>query len=311
MGGGNITIQGTGVCLPHYTIMLRPRGTLARALYNKYKSDEHLLTLDRNEWYRVETNRLKPEYASLYVPMAPDEDTDTFLETSARLSNSILTQIYHSLVKFVFGFFMTQTSINGWLGRGSMFVFSKKQFARLTGKSEGVGGKMVDLGAGDGAATQVMASFYNDVTVTELSQPMRKQLARSGFKVEEIDRWFSTSYDLVSCLNLLDRCERPKTLLGQIRAAMKPDGIAVVAVVLPFKPYVESGNRDHMPQEVLPIRGNTFEEQVESVIESVLTPAGFVVRSWTRLPYLCQGDLNQAYYWLHDVVFTLSLAPRN
>ncbi|KAF6202618.1 hypothetical protein GE061_003017 [Apolygus lucorum] len=192
-----------------------------------------------------------------------------------------------------------------------MFVFSKKQFARLTGKSEGVGGKMVDLGAGDGAATQIMSSFYNDVTVTELSQPMRKQLARCGFKVEEIDRWFSTSYDLVSCLNLLDRCERPKTLLGQIRAAMKPDGIAVVAVVLPFKPYVESGNRDHMPQEVLPIRGNTFEEQVESIIESVLTPAGFVVRSWTRLPYLCQGDLNQAYYWLHDVVFTLSLAPRN
>ncbi|BET03226.1 DREV methyltransferase [Nesidiocoris tenuis] len=113
MGGETVTVQGTGVCLPNYTIMLRPRGTLARALYNKYKSDEHLLTLDRNEWYRVETSRLKPEYARLYLPMSPDEETDAFIETSTRISNSIITQIYHSLVKFFLSWFMTPTSING------------------------------------------------------------------------------------------------------------------------------------------------------------------------------------------------------
>lgn len=72
--------------------------------------------------------------------------------------------------------------VHRWLGRGSMFVFSKKQFANLTGKEEGSGGTMVDLGAGDGATTQVMSFFYNDVTVTEVSQPLRNVLAKSRFR---------------------------------------------------------------------------------------------------------------------------------
>ena len=29
-----------------------------------------------------------------------------------------------------------------------------------------------------------------------------------------------------------------------------------------------------------------------------------VVR-WSRLPYLCEGDLEQAFYWLSDAVFVL------
>ncbi|KAK9502737.1 hypothetical protein O3M35_011447 [Rhynocoris fuscipes] len=116
---------------------------------------------------------------------------------------------------------------------------------------------------------------------------------------------------MVSCLNVLDRCDRPLTLLGQIRAAMKPGAMAVIAIVLPFKPYVEFGTKDHKPVEELPIKGNTFEDQVTSVIEDVLIPAGFIIRSWTRVPYLCQGDLNQAYYWLHDAVFTLTLPPNS
>lgn len=71
-----------------------------------------------------------------------------------------------------------------------MFVFSQKQFARLTGRvarnpeasHSSALGSMVDLGAGDGATTKIMAKFYDDVSVTELSTTMRDQLAKSGFK---------------------------------------------------------------------------------------------------------------------------------
>ena len=67
-----------------------------------------------------------------------------------------------------------------------------------------------------------------------------------------IDDWAVTSqtdsadrrqYDVISCLNLLDRCERPLILLQQIRASLTPStGRLVLAVVLPFSSYVETGS---------------------------------------------------------------------
>lgn len=65
------------------------------------------------------------------------------------------------------------------------------------------------------------------------------------------------------------------------------------------------GSRDHKPKELLPIAGDLFEEQVRSLVEDVLTPAGFEVVSWSRVPYLCEGDLQQSYYWLDDSIFVL------
>lgn len=56
--------------------------------------------------------------------------------------------------------------------------------------------------------------------------------------------WQNTGvkYDLISCLNLLDRCDKPLSLLADIKAALKPGtGRVLVAVVIPFKPYVEFG----------------------------------------------------------------------
>jgi hypothetical protein len=49
-------------------------------------------------------------------------------------------------------------------------------------------------------------------------------------------------YDLISCLNVLDRCSRPVSLLHEIREALRPrTGRAIIALVLPFQPYVEAG----------------------------------------------------------------------
>ncbi|KAK9502739.1 hypothetical protein O3M35_011449 [Rhynocoris fuscipes] len=65
------------------------------------------------QWYKVEEDRLKTEHYNLHVPLSLDKETEQFLDNSRNLSNSVLTQIYHSLVKFFLSFFMTQTSING------------------------------------------------------------------------------------------------------------------------------------------------------------------------------------------------------
>lgn len=46
---GGVTVEDIDQCFPKCNIMLRPRGTLARTLYNKYLSDEHLECLDKAE----------------------------------------------------------------------------------------------------------------------------------------------------------------------------------------------------------------------------------------------------------------------
>lgn len=62
-------------------------------------------------------------------------------------------------------------------------------------------------------------------------------------RVLDVDSWTKqeVKFDVVLCLNLLDRCDRPLDVLADIRQVLQPGGIVVLALVLPFKPYVESG----------------------------------------------------------------------
>nr|CAD7198015.1 unnamed protein product [Timema douglasi] len=190
-----------------------------------------------------------------------------------------------------------------------MFVFSGEGCRLLLGvAADWCGATLLDLGAGDGRTTVVMAPYFAEVFVTEVSAPMRSILAKRGFRLLEADTWTTSGhkFDVISCLNLLDRCDRPLSLLQDLRAALKPGGKVLVALVLPFNPYVEIGWEGHRPSEWLPIQGDNFEQQVTSVMADVFEPAGFAVERWARVPYLCEGDLNQAFYWLDDAVFVLS-----
>ncbi|EEB12571.1 possible cgi-81 protein, putative [Pediculus humanus corporis] len=133
--------------------------------------------------------------------------------------------------------------------------------------------KLLDLGAGDGV-----------VTILE----------------PEVWHLENEKYDVITCLNLLDRCDRPNDILEQMKNSLAPDGIVVLAMVLPFEPYVEIGAKNHSPSQVLDVNGNTFEHQVCSMVKNVLEPVGYEIIKWTKLPYLCEGDLRQSYYWLDD-----------
>jgi len=56
---------------------------------------------------------------------------------------------------------------------------------------------------------------------------------------------------------------------------------------------------------LLPICGKTIEQQIQSLHDNVFRPAGFDVVRFTRLPYLCEGDLNTDFFVLNDIVFAL------
>lgn len=122
-----------------------------------------------------------------------------------------------------------------------------------------------------------------------------------------MDSWSTEphTYDIISCLNVLDRCDAPLSMLRQIHAKLTNGGILLLALVLPYDPFVERGILKLPPTEQLPILSRTWEEGVAKLWTKVLRPIGFEPLAVARVPYLCEGDLQVEYYSLDDTIVVL------
>ncbi len=217
----------------------------------------------------------------------------------------------------VFKKFMSVTSANGLSHRGSMFVFSKAQLKKLLDfEGEERLGMMLDVGAGDGNVTIQAAEFFEVVCATEVSVPMLMRLSSRGFCTVRCEQLKSESfgegmYDAVFLLNLLDRVSRPTDIIHNAKRLLSPDGLLVIAVVLPWCPFVERGTKKLPPDERLSMDGGwccegaSFEQSLEKFVVNVLEPIGLDLVRWSKLPYLCAGDHIKPYYVLHDAVLVL------
>jgi hypothetical protein len=127
-----------------------------------------------------------------------------------------------------------------------------------------------------------------------------------------IEEWVKPQfYDVISCLNVLDRCDKPKELIENLRDSVVPEtGRIVVAVVLPFRPSVETGSTWAPPTEKLNVKGATAHQHCKSFATDVFEPLGMKVEAISRAPYLCEGDITQPYYLLHDYIFVLSVPEK-
>nr|XP_017834296.1 protein-L-histidine N-pros-methyltransferase isoform X5 [Callithrix jacchus] len=200
---------------------------------------------ENHQWYVCNREKLCESLQAVFVQSYLDQGTQIFLNNSIEKSGWLFIQLYHSFVSSVFSLFMSRTSINGLLGRGSMFVFSPDQFQRLLKiNPDWKTHRLLDLGAGDGEVTKIMSPHFEEIYATELSETMIWQLQKKKYRVLGINEWQNTGfqYDVISCLNLLDRCDQPLTLLKDIRSVLEPTrGRVILALVLPFHPYVENG----------------------------------------------------------------------
>ncbi|XP_030573758.1 methyltransferase-like protein 9 [Drosophila novamexicana] len=303
--------------------LYRPRGTLARVIYAKFHNDNFLENLDTQQWYSLNCE-LPQRFQSKFVALKqPDTTTIRWLERAKMLSSNIWLHLWHALARSVLQIFMTQTDINGLLKRGSMFILSEEQFCKLLEaggflpKSFTETITLLDIGAGDGEVSLRVANSVTELSknavlqlfATEASWTMRERLKKLNFNiVTEISDLHSV--DLISCLNVLDRCYDPFQLLADIHNALAPTGRAVIALVLPYMHYVET-NTSHLP--LRPLMDNSkrngrelsFEEEATMFLE-LLENCGFRVESWTKAPYLCEGDLRQSFYWLIDLIVVVS-----
>lgn len=288
------------------------RSRLMRTVYIRLKDDEKHRNSKHTYWYDVDLNRIPDDLHLKFYQLYQDDETEEFLEICYEKADWIFTQIWNALVRSLLSWFMSNTSINGYLKRGSMFVYSQAQFQKLLGIDDSwLSENLIDLGAGDGMVTKKMASHFKNVFVTEVSHQMQYRLAENGFTVIDIENWANGHliYDVISCLNLLDRCNYPLNILKQIKATLRPEtGRLVVALVLPFSAYVEENSVDHKPAEKLGIQGNTFEDQTTDMINNVFKPLGFELVTFSRVPYLSEGDLSTSFYVLHDAIFVLKVA---
>ncbi|TKR82392.1 hypothetical protein L596_016125 [Steinernema carpocapsae] len=291
---------------------------MAQMIMEKERSDVALLTSDRSVWYSVDANLLSSDLSQKFHMTFFDPASEEFLNNSTVLSNSMCLQTYYAIASTFLSIFMSKTNINGFLNRGGMFMFSRHQFKEFLDFPDDwiAGDKLIlDLGAGDGGVTSVLSEFYSTVHVTEMSQVMQWRLQQKGFKLLPADAWANThnKYNLVCALNLLDRHFSPKMLLRDLyKVTSESNCLLMMAVVLPVKQYVEfnPSSRSTTAETYLPVKGKTFEEQANSIVENVFKPAGFELVRWTRVPYLCEGDLNRAYYSLDDAVFLLRPVAR-
>ncbi|KAG7398394.1 Methyltransferase-like protein 9 [Phytophthora boehmeriae] len=267
--------------------------------------------------YGVDTSRLDSALQSAFVQLDCDQETETFLDSCTGGS------LWESLSSTVLGLFYSLTDANGLLGRGQMFVLSHGQVRKLLHRQDSVsagGGSLLDIGAGDGNVTASLASLVDQVTTTEASAPMVANLNARGYnsvQTCDLQHEFVQSrkpYNIISMLNVLDRADKPLTMLREIREMLHPEnGLFLLAVVLPFSAFVEVGTQRVAPSEKLPMTGGlcsqgaSFEVAASLLLRNVLIPAGFKLRSFSRVPYLCRGDLQQPYYVLSDAIFVLEV----
>lgn len=307
-------MSNDGISTYNYRPLIR--SSLARSIYDRMMREEQLRNYDRSLWYKIDDRLIDCDLKSKFVQSKCDRETIQFIESCYEKSEWFFTHLFHAITRTLLTLFMTSTSVNGLLNRGSMFIFSDEQFNKLFEDLPALkydeNSRLLDIGAGDGRVTEIMAKYFNKTFATEMSPIMKHILAKKGFQLLDVDTWYKDqcSYDLISCMNVLDRCERPLSMLERIKTKLKPNGKLLLAIVFPLSQYVENSKNRHKPIETINVTGDTLEQQVNSFHKNVIEAHGFRLISWTKLPYLCEGDMELSFYWLNDVIMLLEPVHR-
>ena len=208
-------------------------------------------------------------------------------------------------------FYLSDFDANALTGMYRMQLLPTGAWRRLLeGRS---GGRLLDVGAGSGDVTNQLAPCFEQVEVTEVSRGMAKRLRKRGFRCHESDLTegplAAPTFDAVSLLNVLDRCQKPKTLLDNCLAALTSGGTFIVALALPYSPFYFAGPSTPDPDERLecdPGPSGSWEDGARRLIERDLLPLGLTLECFARAPYLSAGDSRRELYELDDVVLALT-----
>ncbi|MEB2314096.1 MAG: methyltransferase domain-containing protein [Sorangiineae bacterium] len=198
---------------------------------------------------------------------------------------------------------MSDFDANGLLGTYPMQLLSTAQWGCLLGAA---GGRLLDVGAGNGDVTRELAPLFDEVLTTEPSWPMARRLRRRGLRCARVDITRepvpASPWATISCLNVLDRTARPRTLLARLRDALAPSGRLILSLVFPYQPVRYAGARLLEPLEPLDCAAADWETGVTRLVERELAPLGLTVERLARAPYFSGGDSDAPLYELDAAV---------
>jgi SAM-dependent methyltransferase len=251
-------------------------------------------------YYDVDVAALSPRLRDRFVKLSRDAATDAFLAQARSGRHSWWRTQLHRILRQ----FMSDFDVNGLLNMYPLFVASTEHWHLLLGPQRVA--RLLDVGSGSGNVTRTLLPLADHVVTTELSRNMAERLRRSGLECHEIDLAErdlpGPPFDLVTCLNVLDRTSQPRQLLRRMHQHLEPGGRLLLALALPYNPFFFRGNTTPEPLERLACAETGWEEAVNSLVERELEPLGFSVLSVSRTPYLSFGDSDSGLYELDDAL---------
>lgn len=246
--------------------------------------------------YDIDHEKVNQDISKIFKALKYDEETDQFFHT---VENYTFFQSFKVLfIKPLYQIFCNTTTTNSYLDTGKMFVFSTSHISDLLSSSKKE--TLLDIGSGDGNVTLKYSHLFKETTCVEVSLGMIYRLEEKGFYVIDSLDWVKNStFDVITCLNVLDRCEKPMTLLDQIHDLMHSDSILLLTIVLPLHQYVENGRvKEKLIENDLEFHDSLI--QLYQMFTKI-----FDILQISRIPYLSQGDIKQDYYVLDSAVFLL------
>ncbi len=166
---------------------------------------------------------------------------------------------------------------------------------------------LLDVGAGAGEVHLELARLFARALATEVSRGASKRAVRRGIDCRVMDLasepWPDAErFDVVALLNVIDRTDRPLTLLERASERVASGGHLLIATPLPARPHVQRAGGTADPDEWLHADGESFEAALETLVTRVLGPRGLVVVRWTRAPYVSSGDADAERYEHDDAL---------
>lgn len=252
--------------------------------------------------YSIDRSLLPQKLRDVVMEFSPDAELEDFISDCPANPHSFWQFFFAGLLSP----FLPAYEIHGLLKMYPMHLLSREQWKLLV-PDRLQDGKLLDIGAGQGFVTEKARELFSSITTTETSRSMTKRLRAENFRSVRKDialhpeLFLKKEFDVISILNVLDRCERPKTLLKNCLEFLKDDGVLIITDPLPLEAHLRNNSIFSKPEETLTTNTNkVWEACLAGFYEHTLQPLGLEPLRISRLPYLYKNTTRHPYVALDD-----------
>jgi len=257
---------------------------------NRLDADDSSELVVKQTRFECDRSQLPADLASRFLPLSLDLEGEAFVASALRRSPAR----WKRWAARCLSPFASDFDVSAVLSAHRLFLLSTPQLLQLLpALCESRAAHWLDVGAGNGDVSCRLLPLAETLTCTEVSRGARYRLGRRGLGCEAFDIATSAGaeaaarlgpFDCLSCFNVLDRCPRPRQLLGNMARLVKPGGALLLSVPLPLDPFYFDGGSTLPPEQSLGAATESFEEALAQLWEAI-APCGLTLSSVSRIPY--------------------------